>query len=102
MTNQRVSPFETLESAYEFVSLLRVAADEEYASILDEIALAQATPDAGRRLDALRLVNHKLDALRQHLLASLILINDLRNPRTADVSHRRRSFACSIGRRAAL
>ena len=78
MTNQRVSPFETLESAYEFVSLLRVAADEEYASILDEIALAQATPDAGRRLDALRLVNHKLDALRQHRLASLILINDLR------------------------
>jgi hypothetical protein len=78
MTNERASPFETLESAYEFVSLLREAADEEYASIIDEIALAQATPDAGRRVDALRLVNHKLDGLRQHLRASLVLINDLR------------------------
>lgn len=78
MTNERVSPFETLESAYEFVSLLRAAADEEYASILDEIALAQATPGAERRLDALRLVNHKIGGLRQHLLASLVLINDLR------------------------
>ena len=78
MPDERVSPFETLESAYEFVNLLREAADEEYASILSEIAQAQATPGAERRVDALRLVNHKLDGVRQHLLASLVLINDLR------------------------
>jgi hypothetical protein len=78
MTDERVSPFETLESAYEFVSLLREAADEEYASILGEISRAQALAGAERRVDALRLVNHKLDGVRQHLLASLVLINDLR------------------------
>lgn len=89
MTNERVKPFETLESAYEFVSLLRAAADEEYASVLGEIAIAQATPDAGRRLDALRLVNHKLDGLRQHLLASLVLINDLKMLKRLLVGERR-------------
>ena len=89
MPDERVSPFETLESAYEFVSLLREAADEEYASILGEIALAQTTPGAGRRVDALRLVNHKLDGVRQHLLASLVLINDLRMLKRLLVGERR-------------
>lgn len=81
MTQQRDSPFETLESAYGFISLLREAVDDTYASILDEVARAQATPGAERRLDALRLVDHKLNSLRQNVLASLILLNDLRTLR---------------------
>ena len=88
MPNERVSPFETLESAYGFVSLLREAVDEEAASIEDEIALAQATPGAERRLVALRLVNHKLNGLRQHLVASLVLVNDLRMLRRLLVGER--------------
>ena len=78
MTDERARPFDTLESAHEFVDLLRGAADEEFAQILEEIAVAQATPGAERRVDALRLVNYKLNGLRQHLLASLIALNDLR------------------------
>jgi hypothetical protein len=78
MTDERARPFDTLESAHEFVDLLRGAADEEFAQILEEIAVAQATPGAGRRVDALRLVNYKLNGLRQHLLASQIALNDLR------------------------
>ena len=81
MTQERDSPFETLESAYSFVSLLREAVDDAYGSILDETALAQATQGAERRLDALRLVDHKLNSLRQNVLASLILLNDLRTLR---------------------
>jgi hypothetical protein len=81
MTPPRDSPFETLESAHEFVSLLREAVDDAYASILDESARAQATKGAERRLDALRLVDHKLNGLRQSVLASLILLNDLRTLR---------------------
>ena len=81
MTHQCDSPFETLESAYSFVSLLREAVDDAYGSILDETALAQATPGAERRLDALRVVDHKLNSLRQNVLASLILLNDLRTLR---------------------
>jgi len=78
MVHDRGGPFDTLESAYEFVSLLREAVDDAYASILDETARAQSTTGAERRLDALRLVDHKLNSLRQNVLASLILLNDLR------------------------
>lgn len=81
MTHQRDSPFETLESAHGFVGLLREAVDDAYGSILDEIALAQETEGAERRLDALRLVDHKLNCLRQNVLASLLLLNDLRTLR---------------------
>jgi hypothetical protein len=81
MIQERDNPFETLESAYRFVSLFREAVDEEYASILDETARAQEMTGAERRLHALRLVDHKLNSLRRHLLASLILLNDLRTLR---------------------
>lgn len=68
----------TRSSAYEFVSLLREAVDDAYATVLDETARAAETKGAERRLDALRLVDHKLNSLRQNVLASLILLNDLR------------------------
>jgi len=80
MTDERDSPFETLESAHGFVSLLREAVDEAYVSILDQTAEAEAAR-AERRIDALRLADHKLNSLRQHVLASLILLNDLRTLR---------------------
>ena len=75
------SPFETLESAYSFVSLLREAVDDAYGSILDETALAQATAGAERRVDALRVVDHKLHRLRLKVVGSLILLIDLRTLR---------------------
>ena len=78
MVEARGGPFDTLESAYEFVSLLREAVDDAYASILDETARAMETTGAERRVDALRLVDHKLNSLRQNVIASLILLNDLR------------------------
>lgn len=78
MPEYRDSPFETLDSAYGFVSLLREAVDDAYGSILDEIGRAQQTDGAERRLDALRVVDHKLNCLRANVLASLILLNDLR------------------------
>jgi hypothetical protein len=80
MTEERDSPFETLESAHGFVSLLREAVDEAYGTIIDETAQAHATCTE-RRIDALRLVDYKLNSLRQHVLASLILLNDLRSLR---------------------
>jgi hypothetical protein len=89
MNQQRDSPFETLESAYEFVSLLREAVDDAYASILDETARARETAGAERRLDALRLADHKLNSLRQNVLASLILLNDLRTLRRLLLGERR-------------
>jgi len=93
MTQERDSPFETLESAYGFVSLLREAVDDAYASILGETELAQATKGAERRLDALRVVDHKLNCLRQNVLASLILLNDLRTLRRLLLGERKSAVA---------
>lgn len=93
MPRERDSPFETLESAHEFVSLLREAVDDAYGSILDEITLARETRGAERRLDALRVVDHKLNSLRQNMLASLILLNDLRTLRRLLLGERRRGAA---------
>ena len=80
MANDPGGPFESLESAHDYLNLLREALEEAYTSILDDTAVAQ-TAGAGRRLDALRLVEHKLNRLRQNLLTSLVLLNDLRTLR---------------------
>jgi hypothetical protein len=81
MTNSRQIRFDTLESAHEYVSQLREAVDAEYASILEDTAIAQQTTGEERRVDALRLVQHKLAGLRRNLLSSLVLLNDLRTLR---------------------
>ena len=78
MAGERSTPFDSLESAHEYLSLLREAVDVAYVSILDDTAIAQQTRGAERRVDALRIVDHKLNHLRQNLLASLMLLNDLR------------------------
>lgn len=77
MPSERGGPFDTLESAHEFMSLLHEAVEEAQGSVLDETARAKAI-GAERRLDALRLVDYKLNGLRQNVLASLLLLNDLR------------------------
>jgi hypothetical protein len=76
----RDTPFDSVESAYEFVGLLRESIDEAYAEIQDDTETA-AAQGAERRVQALRLVDLKLNQLRHHTLASLILLNDLRRLR---------------------
>ena len=73
------------------MSLLREAVDVAYASILDDTAVAEQTEGAQRRVDALHLVDHKLSHLRQHLLASLVLLNDLRTLRRLLLGERERA-----------
>jgi hypothetical protein len=67
------SPFSSLESAHEYVTLLGQQVREVRSSILDDITVAD-----GRRLDALRIVDLKLTQLDQHLAASGRALNDLR------------------------
>jgi hypothetical protein len=90
MAEDLSTPFDSLESAYEYLSLLREAVDVAYASILDDTAVAEQTKGAKRRVDALRIVDHKLSQLRQNLLASLILLNDLRTLRRLLLGERER------------
>lgn len=72
--------FDTIESAQEFLGLLREAVDEAKQHADADIA---AETDAGspRRIDALRLVVYKLEKLEQHMKSSCRLLNDLRTLR---------------------
>ena len=77
----RQNPFGTIESAHEYVSLLREALDEAYVEIQEDTDEAHRMKGAERRVQALRLVELKLNQLRNHILASLIILNDLRTLR---------------------
>ena len=83
------APFTSIESAYQYVALLREALDDAYSSVEEDLEGALATPGLERRVAAFRLVSLKLNQLRQHLLASLILLNDLRTLRRLLLGERR-------------
>ena len=85
------TPFDSLESAHEYLSLLQEAVDVAHASIREDTAVAEQTTGAERRVDALRLVDHKLGRLRQNLLASLVVLNDLRTLRRLLLGERQRA-----------
>jgi hypothetical protein len=69
-------PFSSLESAYEYVTLLDQQVREVRESIVEDLAASD-----GRRLDALRIVDLKLTQLDQHLVASGRVLSDLKKLR---------------------
>ena len=78
--DQANTPFDSIESAHDYIRLLREAVDEAERTIEREIA--QPCAFTGRRhLDALRLVDYKLKSLRQHFVVSQRLLTDLRTLR---------------------
>lgn len=72
-------PFESVESAQEYVGLLIAAVEKE--AVRAREALETMHLDNDRHRDALRLVDYKLQALTKHLLTSKRLLNDLRSLR---------------------
>ncbi len=74
------TPFDTIESAQEFLVLLREAVEDAKLNSEADI-LAQANGKSSRSDDALRLVLYKLEKLEQHLKVSGRLLNDLRTLR---------------------
>jgi hypothetical protein len=79
MANQR-TPFDSIEGALECVGLLREAVQSAKDAVAEE-AMRTGSEDAGRRLEALRLVTYKLDRLAGHVSASHRLLQDLRTLR---------------------
>lgn len=75
-----LTPFDSIESAHEYVRLLCEALDEAERTIGQEIAHPKAFTRR-RHLDALRLADYKLKALRQHFVVSRRLLTDLRTLR---------------------
>jgi hypothetical protein len=77
MTSQ--TAFDTIESAQEFLGLLREAVEE--AKQTSEADIFEGDSRTARQMDALRLVLYKLEKLEQHLKVSGRLLNDLRTLR---------------------
>ena len=89
------NPFESIESAQQYISLLLQQVHEVEASVLEELTL---TGDAARRTEALHLVNYKLDQLKTHLTASGRMLNDLRVLRRLLLGERERSDVTAYDR----
>jgi hypothetical protein len=74
------TPFDSIDGALEYMTLLCEARDEARAAVEEDIVEASAS-NATRRIEALRIVIYKLDRLAEHLSASHRLLNDLRTLR---------------------
>ncbi len=74
------TPFDTVENAQQYVRLLVEAIAEAKGEIETDLGEA-AEAKSDRRVQALRIVQFKLDKLEQHLQSSSRLLNDLRTLR---------------------
>lgn len=79
------TPFETIESAQEYLRLLASEVQVVRADIDADIA-ESFRARAGRRVDALRIVDYKLKQLEQQLGGCSRILNDLRMLRRILVS----------------
>jgi hypothetical protein len=77
MTKQLETPFDNIESAHEYIRMLREAVLESLHEINGEIGIA-TTSALKRRLRALQIVSFKLQKLEQQLQMSSRMLNDLR------------------------
>ncbi|MGA2335610.1 MAG: hypothetical protein WA383_20430 [Terriglobales bacterium] len=80
MNSPLQTPFDSVENAHQYVRLLVEAITEAKTEIAADLgAAAQAKSE--RRVQALQIVQFKLDKLEQHLQSSSRLLNDLRTLR---------------------
>lgn len=80
MNHEPGTPFDSIESAQQFVELLAEAVEEARCEVDADVALADGT-EAERRKQALQLVAYNLAKLSVHLATSRRILNDLRNLR---------------------
>jgi hypothetical protein len=81
MPDEAGTPFDSIEGAHDYIRLLGEAVEDAQKSITEDLAEAAATKGVERRVDALRLVDYKLNQLRQHMSATSRILNDLRTLR---------------------
>lgn len=77
------NPFDTIESAHQYMQLLDRVLEEVQsctAEDLKRIALADLQ-GIGRSADAIHLVSYKIEQLRHHVQAGSRILNDLRTLR---------------------
>ncbi|MGD0506479.1 MAG: hypothetical protein ABSA27_01695 [Terriglobales bacterium] len=80
MGNPLQTAFDSVENAQQYVRLLVEAIAETKTDIAADLAIAEKAKSE-RRIQALRIVQFKLDSLERHLKTSSRLLNDLRSLR---------------------
>ena len=80
MNSHGENPFETIESAHHFLTLLSEAVNDARREVESDLQ-REAEPDVTRRVDALRLAVYKLEKLEMHMNRSSRILNDLRTRR---------------------
>jgi hypothetical protein len=74
------TPFDTIENAQEYLQLLLEAISEARTDVAADLKAAEPAK-LDRRIDALRLVEFKMEKLEQHLRNASRDLNDLRTLR---------------------
>lgn len=80
MKTSVASPFESIESAHEFIVLLEESIGEALGEVDSDLKQATAESDE-RRAHALQLAIYKMGLLNSHVKKSRRLLNDLRTIR---------------------
>jgi hypothetical protein len=79
MTQEQPSPFESIESAHDFVNLLSETVSQTRKDIDADLARQEST--STRSLDALRIASYNLEKLETYMKRSGRILNDLRTLR---------------------
>ncbi len=88
----QVTPFDTIESAQDYIDLLLEAVEEAKRDVEAEIELA-AGPNGERRTQALQLVTLNLNKLSGQITRSRRILNDLRTLRRLLLEERKPAAA---------
>jgi hypothetical protein len=87
MTSGRENPFESIESAREFITMLSEVIAEAKLEVEEHIQ-QDAVANATRSRDALRIAHYNLVKLESHVSSSRRIMNDLRSLRRLLFSER--------------
>jgi hypothetical protein len=80
MNPEPASPFDSIESAHDFIVLLGQTVADSKREIQADVD-RESNGNALRRLEALRLALYNLDKLESHIIKSRRILNDLRSLR---------------------
>ncbi len=81
MKSRMEHPFETIESAHDFMALFAEAVSQAKEELQLDVDRETESPEASRRLDALRMALYNVEKLEVHLTRSSRILNDLRTLR---------------------
>ena len=80
MSDQNGSPFDSIESAHEFVALLAETVRQAKQDVEADVQ-RESSAGSPRHLDALRTALYSMEKLEQHMNKSRRILNDLRSLR---------------------